>query len=418
VRSRVETTSDALPRARPDRQRTLDAVVAEVAAAGVSLTLVVPGAAPLRLGDDPERTRVRVRTAGALQPLLRHDHLALGEAYVHGAIDVEGDLLQLFKLADVLPMASGPFAKLGLWLRLRLPGRAGYARRTLGLHYDREPEFFLGWLERWRSYSHGIYASPDDDAAEAQARKMQLAIDALGLRPGMEVLDMGAGWGCFVEYAGLKGIHVRGITVSEVQHRFVSDLIRDRRLPCSVELVDFRDYRPRAPLDGAVFMGTLEHLPDYRRVARFLARHLRPGAAVYADFCARHADFLPAAFLRRYVWPGPATYVDLGRLVAALMRAGFNVHELADDTSSYTCTVRDWGDALEAGRAELAARFGEALVRVFLLFLRGSQYFLETNRTQAYHLVASRASAPLRPAASATRAATRQSAANASPIRP
>ena len=39
-------------------------------------------------------------------------------------------------------------------------------------------------------------------------------------------------------------------------------------------------------------------------------------------------------------------------------------------------------------------------MRAFLLFLRGSYYFLATNKTQAYHLVAGREPAPLRSASS------------------
>jgi cyclopropane fatty-acyl-phospholipid synthase-like methyltransferase len=82
--------------------------------------------------------------------------------------------------------------------------------------------------------------------------------------------------------------------------------------------------------------------------------------------------------------------VDLPALVAAFLDAGFNVRELADDTLSCACTVRDWARALEAVRGDLARRHGEAAVRAFLLYLWCSHHFLATNRTQAYHLVASR----------------------------
>jgi cyclopropane-fatty-acyl-phospholipid synthase len=89
--------------------------------------------------------------------------------------------------------------------------------------------------------------------------------------------------------------------------------------------------------------------------------------------------------------------VSLQRVVTALVARGFNVHELADDTASYALTVRDWARRLEARREELAARFGERTVRTFLLFLWGSYHFFTTNRTQAYHLVAGRTPAALRP---------------------
>ena len=138
-----------------------------------------------------------------------------------------------------------------------------FQRRSIAFHYDRPADFFLPWFERWRSYSHGFYRSPDDDPAEAQARKFQYAIDALGLEPGMRVLDVGAGWGGFLEYAGLRGIAVHGITISEQQYRFLRQLIHEHALPCEVEKVDLIDFRPEHPFDAAVFMGSLEHLPDY-----------------------------------------------------------------------------------------------------------------------------------------------------------
>jgi len=50
--------------------------------------------------------------------------------------------------------------------------------------------------------------------------------------------------------------------------------------------------------------------------------------------------------------------------------------------------VRDWARALERDRSRLAERHGEVAVRAFLLYLWSSHHFLETRRTQAYHLVA------------------------------
>jgi cyclopropane-fatty-acyl-phospholipid synthase len=217
---------------------------------------------------------------------------------------------------------------------------------------------------------------------------MQYAINALGLKPGMDVFDMGGGWGCFVEFAGLQGISVHTITISGEQFRFMQRLIEANDLPCTVEMVDFFEYQPRMRFDGAVFMGTFEHVPEYTRVAEFLARHLKPGARLYTDFCAQRIDTTFGKFMKKYIWPGPTEYVNLSKLVAALVRAGFNIHDLGDDTLSYAYTVRDWGDALEAQHATLAERWGEETVRAFLLFLRGSYYFLINNKTQAYHLVA------------------------------
>lgn len=369
--------------------------------AGASLELRAPGVSPLFVGPRPARAGVTFRTGAALDALDRGDHLALAEAYLAGEVDVSGSLLEVMKVTEHLSLDATLTDRVKLVLRLLVRDRITYDRESIAFHYDRPAAFFLPWLDRWRCYSHGLYARADEPIADAMARKMQTAIDRLGLAPGMEVLDMGGGWGCFVEYAGLRGIRVQAITISAAQHRFTCELIERLGLPCTSTLVNLRDHRPPRVLDGAVFMGTLEHNPEYDRVAAFLARHLAPHARVWADFCAQRTDFTIGRFMKRHVWPGPITYVDPARLTRALLRHGFNVHELRDDTRSYACTVRDWGDALDAARGPLAREFGERAVRAFLLFLRGSEHFLATNRTQAYHLVAGRDAAPLPGASSA-----------------
>lgn len=359
-------------------------------AAGASFTISAPGVPDLRIGPEPESAHVHFRDEVGLAALARGDHLGLAEAYLQGHVDVEGDWSRVIPVTDVIALDESPWQRLRLGLDLLLRGRKRVNRESIAFHYDRPPEFFLPWFERWRSYSHGLWETPRDDHADAQARKLQRAIDALGLRPGMRVLDMGCGWGSFVEYAGERGIRVEAITISREQHRFVESLIRERSLPCAVDLVDFFAFAPKEPLDGAVFMGTLEHVADTDAVTSFLARHLRPGARAWFDFCARRDVFRGGRFMKKWIWPGSAVYVDPAGLVRSLQRRGFNVHEMTDDTLSYAWTVRDWAERFEHARKDLAARFGEPSVRAFGLFLWGSWRFLVRNETQAYHLVAGR----------------------------
>jgi cyclopropane-fatty-acyl-phospholipid synthase len=374
----------------------LAALAARMEASGASLTVEAPGAPPFAVGPDPARTRVVFRTPDAVATLLRGDHLAVAEAYLSGAIDVEGDLSQAIVVTDHLDMGRVSRVREALtWLRYAFDRRR-FDRQSVAYHYDRPPEFFLEWLDPSRSYTHGFYATPDDALAAAQARKLRYVIDALALAPGKTVLDVGCGWGSFLEYAGSRGVRVHGITLSREQHAFVSALIRTKGLPCTVEQIDFFDHRPARPFDGVVFMGSLEHIPDYRYVARYLDRHLAPNAGVYADFVTTQQGRLAGAFLRKHIFPGITGYVELGRLLRALTAVGFNVSALADDTLSCAWTVRDWALALQKGQERLTERHGPTVVRAFLLYLWSSCHFLATRRTQAYHLVANRQPAGLR----------------------
>jgi len=373
----------------------LAALAATPESVGCNFTLEVPDRATLRVGARPEAARVRIRTREALRSVFARDPLRVGEAYLCGEIEVDGDFCALIPVVDALDMRSRPAHRAWLAIQLLLRNRTAWDRASNAVHYDLPPEFYLPWLDARRSYSHGFYASPDDGLDEAQERKLAYAVERTGLEPGMDVLDMGCGWGSFLEYAGLRGIRVHGITVSERQHAYVSRLIEARGLPCSVEFVNLLDYHPTRAFDAAVFLGTLEHVPEYDRVARFLAAHLKPHGRVYADFCAQRADLTVGRFLKKTIWPGSITYIDVGRLVRTLIRAGFNVYSLRDDTLNYAYTIRDWGDRLEEHAAKLAEIAGEPTVRAYRLFLRGSYHYLRTNQTQAYRLVLGRDPLPV-----------------------
>jgi cyclopropane-fatty-acyl-phospholipid synthase len=368
------------------RDERLRAIVATLVEQGTSLSFRLPDGT--QLGAENAATRVLFHDGASVEALLRSNHLVLAEAYLEERIDVEGELREVLRVTDQLDVAPERLAAVAFWLRF-LFDRRRYNRASVAFHYDRPADFFLSWLGPARCYTHGFYASPDDDLAAAETRKLEYVIDALALGRGSRVLDMGCGWGSFLEYAGARGVAVHGITISRTQYEYVGDLIRKQRLPCTVELVDFLDYRPERAFDAAVFMGSLEHMPGLRRLARFLTRHLTVEGRVYADFVTSREGRMSGAFLRRYIFPGVSHYVDLPGLVKAVKRAGMTVRVLEEDTASCAYTVRDWARRLEACRVELAASHGEAAVRAFLLYLWGSHHFLLAKRTQAYHLVAS-----------------------------
>src|SRR5438552_7550268 len=141
----------------------LDALVAALGRSGARLAVTLPGGATVATAGAPPRARVLFRDGEAVDALERGLHLELAEAFLAGRIDIEGDPFEVIKVTDVLDLEPSRWRKLWWAIRLRLPHRAAYNAASIAFHYDRPPEFFLPWFERWRSYSHGFYASPDDD---------------------------------------------------------------------------------------------------------------------------------------------------------------------------------------------------------------------------------------------------------------
>ena len=87
-------------------------------------------------------------------------------------------------------------------------------------HYENDPDFFLSFLDRrHRAYSQGVFEHPDEPLEDGITRKLDYALDAIGVGPGARVLDIGGGWGAFVEYGGRHGLHVTSLTISEASRR-------------------------------------------------------------------------------------------------------------------------------------------------------------------------------------------------------
>jgi len=77
------------------------------------------------------------------------------------------------------------------------------------------------------------------------------------LQPGMKVLDLGCGWGCFAKYAAEKyGVEATGYTVAKAQVGLGKKLCVG--LPVELRLEDYR--KAASSYDAVVSIGIMEHI--------------------------------------------------------------------------------------------------------------------------------------------------------------
>ena len=82
-------------------------------------------------------------------------------------------------------------------------------------HYDISDDFFGLFQDPSRTYSCAFFERDDMTLEEAQMAKIDLALDKLGLQPGMTLLDIGCGWGSAMKRAIEKhNVNVIGLTLS------------------------------------------------------------------------------------------------------------------------------------------------------------------------------------------------------------
>lgn len=331
-----------------------------------------------------------VRDNAGLAALRTLDLMAVGEAYLRGFIDIEGELWRTLALRDLFSDRK-PLQRAWHHLRPLLLGQITSDKHWIKQHYDYPPEFFLSFLDRrYRCYSHGVFQHDDESLEDAIEHKLDFAVRAAGIEPGQRVLDIGGGWGAFVEYGGRRGIHVTSLTISRESESFITDLIDRERLPCRVIREHLFEHRPEQPYDAIVNLGVTEHLPDYAKSLAVYDRLVKPGGKVYLDASASRQRHDLSTFLLRYIFPGNGTPMCLHEYLSAVAGSRWSVTEVCNDRHNYYLTARHWALRLDEHRAEIERRWGKGVHRVFQLYLWGCVDGFQRDMIQAYRVVLQR----------------------------
>lgn len=353
----------------------------------IPFSLVGPEGEERVFGGEKPRFSLFLRDDQAISAISTMDQELIAKAYLTGQIDVEGDFIQVLSLRDYFSDKRG----INFFWRLIQPFLFGQVRsdkRWISQHYDLEEDFFRLFLDkRHRAYSQAVFGSDGESLEDAETRKFEFVLDAVKARPGDRILEVGAGWGSFVEFAGQRGIRVTSLTISARSRQFVQELIDTQNLPCQVVLEHFLQYNPGTRFDAIVNCGVTEHLPDYKASLRQYQRLLKPGGHLYLDASADRIRNSHGTFMNKYVFAGNGHLMVLHDYLAEVAKTPFLLRGVWDDTRSYYLTCREWAKRLDANRAIIEEKWGKTLHRTFQLYLWGSAEGFLSGSIQAYRVV-------------------------------
>jgi cyclopropane-fatty-acyl-phospholipid synthase len=201
-------------------------------------------------------------------------------------------------------------------------GTVANAKLNISRHYDLSNDLFMLFLDETLTYSSALFGPGDGsveiaaratrgDLADAQRHKIDRLLDAVGVRSGSRVLEIGTGWGELALRAARRGASVRSITLSEEQRTLALARIADAGLSgrVSVELCDYRDVQ--GCYDAVVSVEMIEAVGFDFWSAYFatLDRVLAPGGRVGLQAITMPHDRMLASrdtytWIQKYVFPG------------------------------------------------------------------------------------------------------------------
>lgn len=315
------------------------------------------------------------------------DLLQVGDAFINGSLDVEGDILAAMSVRRLFGDFH-PLVWIGRFLPAVVRGRVGHDSESIAAHYDRDHDFFRSFLDRrYLCYTQGTFESDDEELEPAIERKLEYAFNATGIKPGSRVLDVGGGWGAFLLYAGERDAQVTSLTLSRESANFMTDLAGEAGIKAAVVCRHFLKYESPEKYDAIVNLGATEHLPDYGATIKKYAALLKPGGKVYIDALAMQRKHRTSSFLSRHIYPGRSSPLVLHEYLARIADSPFLLTEVGDERWNYFLTCRAWALRLDAARAEISERWGERLYRSFRAWLWASAASFRSGHIQAYRLV-------------------------------
>lgn len=378
----------------------------------------------------PERSEPRCtlifKNPAALTMLMeKPSEIAMGEAYLAGEIDLEGDIFAVFEVAGylfhtpqarrkhVVEMLSFIAAETVKRWTKGGPHTLRRDQEAISYHYDQPAAFYAPWLGESWAYSCAYFESPDDDLTVAQTNKLSLICRKLHLQPGEHFLDIGCGWGSMVLHAGAKfNAYAQGITISKEQAEVARRRIERAHLDqsCRVDLLDYRQAPKRfAPFDKISSIGMFEHVgvKNLRQYFATVYQMLKPGGVFMNHGIARASRAgngwfaralisMPmlrrassSLFIQKYVFP-EGELATISEALRSAEAAGFEVRDVDNLREHYELTLRAWARGLQANALQVRQMVSEATYRTWLLYLAGSAVEFHRGDLIVYQTLLSR----------------------------
>jgi cyclopropane-fatty-acyl-phospholipid synthase len=151
-------------------------------------------------------------------------------------------------------------------------------------HYEVPPAFFKKVLGRRLKYSCCWWPSEVQTLDAAEEAMLALTAARAEVKDGLEILDLGCGWGSFSLWAAehFPYSHVLAVSNSRPQGDFIRGLAGARRLTqVVVATADMNDFNPGRAFDRIVSVEMFEHLHNWPKFLERLSGWLKPGGKLF-----------------------------------------------------------------------------------------------------------------------------------------
>ena len=325
------------------------------------------------IGEGEPTFTVNFKETIPLAELLKSTSLALGEAYMRGDLDIEGNLYEALDhfLGQMSKFSTNESALKKIMFSSTSKKNQ---EKEVTSHYDIGNDFYKLWLDDTLSYSCGYFSKDTDTLYDAQCNKVDRILEKLYLKEGMTLCDIGCGWGfLLIEAAKKYHVHGVGITLSQEQKKKFEERIHEEHLEnlLEVHLLDYRDLpKSKRKFDRIVSVGMLEHVGrgNYEEFMSCVKSVLKPGGLFLLHYISALQEHPGDAWIKKYIFPG-GVIPSLREIIQIAGDMRFYTIDVESLRRHYNKTLLEWNKNFQAHRAEVVEMFDEKFARMWELYL-------------------------------------------------
>lgn len=151
-------------------------------------------------------------------------------------------------------------------------------------HYEVPTEYFLLSLGPHLKYSSCIYPKGHESLGEAEEAMLNLYCERAQLRDGLDVLELGCGWGslCLFVAAKYPGSTVTAVSNSATQRAFITQRAHERGIKNLTILTDnMVTFKAPSTYDRVLSVEMFEHMKNYQLLMQRISSWLKPGGLLF-----------------------------------------------------------------------------------------------------------------------------------------
>lgn len=328
--------------------------------------------------------------------------LGLGESYMDGdwsegakTLDEIFELigrsniqnLPIFQYTSYITKYIYPILRYLPWV---VPSDKELSKQVAEQHYDLSIDMYREMLGPTMTYSCGYWAQ-SKTLTESQLAKMDLICRKCGMKSGMNVLDIGCGWGTFARYAAEKyNVYVTGITISTEQYQYA---IKYNSHPqVRFLLLDYRDLKNidhYQAYNCVVSIGMFEHVgvENYATFMDVVKHVLEPdGIALLHTIGGNRSKTMGDPWMNKYIFPN--SMVPSLQQITAAVEGNFIIEDVHNFGPDYAQTLMEWYKNFL--RYIVQNKLDERFVRRWKYYLLQCAGMFRARQLQLYQVVLTR----------------------------